>query len=359
MTRIFETSVDAIIENLESPSECRPGDLDGFDIFITSLGFEERALAIPQLLSEPPQKAFVFTLQTNREDNGKNLPGLQQSLTGCDIEMLQPDVDKECIGSLIERLRGLSLASEHPLRILVDVSVMPSRVMLPIITGLVDFDCVLTIAYAMASIYRPTQDEYLNSKQVFCQSFDLTTEVGVEQINANVAFPGQHLDPLPACLVVFPNFRKERSIAVITETDESMLSNGNDQVFWLLTRPLNCDYEWRLDATKEVNGIRENAIQRTVDSIDYRDTIQVLDDIYQRMWRTHNISISPLGTKMQRLGVALFHYGRPSTRLIYTHPKLYNPRVWSEGIGQVFRVHLGETKTVRNWLIRLGALTIQ
>lgn len=360
MTRICETTVDSITEKLNAPTECISGDFAGTDVFITSLGFEDRAVAVPQLLTEMPRKAIVFTLQTNSEDNIKNLPGLQQALRGCDVEMLQADVDTECIRSLVERLRKLSFDSnDQSLRVLVDVSVMPSRVMLPILTGLLDIDCVLTVAYAMASVYRPTHNEYLQSKQTFCRGFDVTTEIGVEQINANVAFPGQHLDPLPACLVVFPNFRKERSIAVITDTDESMLSNGNDQVFWLLTRPLNTDYVWRLDATKEVNDIRKNAITRIVDSIDYRDTIQVLDDIYQRMWRTHNISISPLGTKMQRLGVALFHYCRPSTRLIYTHPKLYNPKVWSEGIGQVYRVPLGETKILRNWLVRLGALTLQ
>jgi hypothetical protein len=359
MTRVEEFTAEDLCHELPMAEIASNDDYEFANVFFTSLGFEDRSLAVPQRLRGKIERAFVFVPSTNQIDNEKNQSELKKLLTqnGAVYEELSGGSVE--IDVAIERvINSLGAATESPLRCTVDISAMPSRFMIPLISRLLEIYCELKILYAMAGDYKPSKEEFEANVDSFCSASNLTTEYGVEAIVPSIAHPGQHLDQLPACVVLFPNFRKQRSLAVISEVDESLIGAKTEQVVWFLTKPLDSSYEWRFDATRAVNNIDASSLCQTVDSIDYRQTILHLEHIYLRNWKTHNISISPLGTKMQRLGVALFNYCRPSTRLIYAHPVKYNSSIWSQGVGETFVVNLGLTQELRHKLIRVGSLRV-
>jgi len=359
MKRIAEFTVEELCQQLPNVEVASSKDYEFANVFFTSLGFEDRSLAIPSRLSGLIERAFVFVPSTNQVDNKKNESELRSRLTQNGIAYNELSGQSADIDVAIERvIDSLSTITDIPLRCTVDISVMPSRFMIPLILRLIEINCELKILYAMARDYAPSIVEFQANIDSFCSASNETTEYGVEAIVPSIAHPGQHLDQLPACIILFPNFRKQRSLAVISEVDESLVGAKTQQVVWFLTKPLDSSYDWRLDATRAVNNIDESSLCQTVDSIDYRQTILHLEHVYLRKWRTHNISISPLGTKMQRLGVALFNYFRPSTRLIYAHPVKYNSSKWSNGVGETFVVNLGCTQDLRRKLIQVGSLRV-
>jgi hypothetical protein len=359
MKRVVEYTIEELCHELPMAQIASEDDYEFANVFFTSLGFEDRALTVPQRLQGKIERAFVFVPSTNRSDNQRNQAELKELLTQNGTVYEELSGGSVEIDVAIERvINSLGEGTESPIRCTVDISVMPSRFMIPLISRLLEIHCELKILYTMAADYKPSKEEFESNVDSFCSENCLTTEFGVEAIVPSIAHPGQHLDQLPACLVLFPNFRKQRSLAVISEVDESLIGAKSEQVVWFLTKPLDSSYDWRLEATRAVNNIDESSLCQTVDSIDYRQTILYLDHIYLRKWKTHNISISPLGTKMQRLGVALFNYCRPSTRLIYAHPVKYNSSKWSQGVGKTFVVDLGCTEELRRKLTQVGSLRV-
>jgi hypothetical protein len=141
--------------------------------------------------------------------------------------------------------------------------------------------------------------------------------------------------------------------------DASLLANPEGKVVWLLGIPHLTEDRWRLDAMKRINAIGVDMPQYEVSTFDYRDTLRVLESLHVDKSDSHTITLSPLGSKMQALGTALFCYMHPDVRLIFSTPKEYNAALYSEGCKDIWEVDLGGLGELRGRLDEVGTLRIE
>ena len=80
----------------------------------------------------------------------------------------------------------------------------------------------------------------------------------------------------------------------------------------------------RKNMLREINKILIEAPSYEVCTLNYKKTLEILDQIYKKNHLDCYISILALGSKMQSLGIALFCYIRPDIPIYHAIPKEYN-----------------------------------
>jgi len=367
MAKIVRRQLADVLSGLQVISPFDAGGLGGAspeDLFLCALGFEPRCLNLPGALENAgyrAHRAAYFTYATNLDDNSVNLAGLQGHLRGIarNVEPLEADA-----ADFPTRLRALldlimSEAPAKPPRITLDISVAANRLLLRCMKILLEFDVSLRILYSEANIYHPTKSEYEEEPEKWEREDLLGLERGVGQVIPSIDHPGQALDPLPDFLILFPSFKAERSRAVISFVDPSLLTNPGDKVVWLLGVPHLAEDRWRIDAMRTINAIDKAVPQYEVSTFDYQDTLQVLERLYSEKSESHTITLSPLGSKLQALGTALFCYMHPDVRIIFSTPKEYNAAQYSDGCKDAWEIDLGALGQLRRSLDKVGTLHIE
>ena len=117
--------------------------------------------------------------------------------------------------------------------------------------------------------------------------------------------------------------------------------------------------QWRLDAMKMINVVATDAPQVEVSTFDYKDTLSVLGRLYWERWESHNITLSPLGSKMQALGTALFCHMHPDVRVVLSTPIDYNAIQYSDGCRDTWCIEFGSLVELRRKLDEVGTLMIE
>jgi len=104
--------------------------------------------------------------------------------------------------------------------------------------------------------------------------------------------------------------------------------------------PSRPDLGWRRDLAKEMYRNFFGDQDRMVEcpEFDYRKAYDALEELYDEFIQTNNITIAPLGSKMQTLAVLLFLEKHPDVQLLVSIPIRYDPRRYSEGIGQSYQI---------------------
>lgn len=334
------------------------------DLFLCALGFEPRCLTLPCLLNETgyrADRAYYFKYPTNLDDNAVNLPELERHLRAIAPKVEPVDVDEPDFPNRLRAILDLVMGdgSALPPRITLDISVTANRLILRCIKVLLEYDVIVRVVYAEAEVYHPTRDEYEQDEPKREKEALLGLEQGVSDVVPSIDYPGAALDPLPDSVILFPSFNAERSKAVISFVDPSLLTSPGDKVVWLLGIPHLPDDIWRLEAVKRINGISQDAPQHKVSTFDYKETLQALGQLYAERSERHNITLSPLGSKMQALGAAMFCYIHPDVRIIFAMPKEYNAAQYSRGCKATWKIEFGALRELRNKLDRVGKVHIR
>lgn len=367
MTKIARCQLADIVPGLPAAAgldlrDFQKGETDS--LFLCALGFEPRCLTLPCRLDEAEYRAgraVYFKYATNADDNAANLPELERHLHRLSgkVEAIEADAPE-----FPSRLRGLlelvmSESSAQPPCVTFDISVAANRLLLRCVKVLLEFDICVRVIYAEAAVYHPTKDEYGQDPAKWQADDLLGLERGVSDVGTSIDHPGLSLDPLPDALILFPSFKAERSRAVVSFVDPSLLADPGKKVVWLLGVPHLEEDQWRLEAMRNINGIAEWAPQHEVSTFDYRDTLRVLEHCHAEMWERYKVTISPLGSKMQALGTALFCYMCPDVRIIFCTPKEYNATQYSEGCKEVWRLEFGALRELRSKLDMAGTLRLE
>jgi hypothetical protein len=117
------------------------------------------------------------------------------------------------------------------------------------------------------------------------------------------------------------------------------------------------DY-WRVDAMRDLNGIDDQKVSYNVSTFSYKDTFQLLHRIYDERCTEFNISLSPLGSKLQALGCVLFCCQQPDVRVFYSVPKRYNASQYSDGCKALWHIDFGFVSHLRQLLDSAGELVM-
>lgn len=333
------------------------------DLLLCALGFEERCLTLPVQLKEAGfqvRRAAYWRYSTNLDDNAVNQSELEAHLSSM-AEKVDPIETTELRTStgLRPLLEAVTNNATGPPRVTLDVSVMTNQLILQSLKVLLEYDVNVRIIYAEAAVYHPTRSEYEADPDMWEGEDGQGLARGVGSVTPSAEYPGYALDQLPDMLLMFPGFRAERSNAVVSFVDPSLVTNPGDKVIWLLGIPHLDENRWRLDAMRRINSIDESTPQYEVSTFDYKDTIRVLEDIYSARSRSHTLTLSPLGSKMQAVGTALFCFMHPDVRIIFSTPKEYNATHYSRGCRALWTIDLGLTRDLRHMLSGVGSLTIE
>jgi len=331
------------------------------DMFICCLGFENRCLSIADNLqmidTYKVREAIYLEYQTNQSDNELNK---HQLLAALDKISLSPSRPLPCDGDdFPTKLRELlsQACNENVPNIVFDISTCSSKVLLLTLKILFEFNINLRILYSEAAIYHPTLQEYNEEPTKWTTEEGFGIAKGVGKVILSSEHPGNRRDRLPEAVIVFPTFKPERTKAVITEIDESLITQ-TDKIIWIVGVPHLEEDHWRTKIMREINQIPESAISFDITTFDYKKTIEVLDKIYQSRDCKYHITISPLGSKLQSLGIALFWYLRQDVSIVFAVPKEFNASQYSEGCKEMWIINFGETNKIKGLLDSFGQLQI-
>ena len=334
------------------------------DLFLCALGFESRGLYLPRLLSKSGYSArqgVFLKYDTNREDNEKNREDLVAHLNGIakNVDELLVEDGQACTRHLKALLNALAKSAEEGIpKVTFDISVVANRAIMRCMKVLLETDIKLRIIYSEADIYYPTKEQCEANSAQF-QSYDkVGLESGVGAVDISVVYPGHHLDPLPDCILLFPNFNADRSRSVISKVDHSLLENPRDNVIWLLGIPHLPEDRWRLDFMRDVNEIGDETVFYEVSTFHYKESLRLLDKLHSERWEQNSLTLAPIGSKFQALGSSLFCYLHPEVRVMLSAPKEYKASQYSEGCKATWLIDFGPTEKIRHLLNSAGTISI-
>jgi hypothetical protein len=363
---VFERDFTHLVESLPSPArldilEKSPGGDRERRCLVVVEGFERRSLGAAALLAKWGWRAKSVVCirygqsemqDANRQHADDLRPILDRISSGNVVEILHDDhaIGSDLGTALLQAIAatGFDLTSAKT-EVVFDITVGSSRLLLEGLHALLTAAVDLTVLYAEASEYRPSFAEYLGylderrEREVPAPEF---LAVGVDRVELLHRIPGRSADARPTYLIAFPSFTPIRIDAVLGEL-------AANRVHWIFGVPHLVQNRWRLDAQRDYH---EALIQRLhrhcyVSTFDYRESLGVLENIYRHRRRDYSVLVCSLGSKMQKLGQALFHVLRPEVGAVVSIPKRWNPERYSSDIPRaVYSVSLGNCEVLRRQL---------
>ncbi|MDT4852013.1 hypothetical protein FQZ97_862290 [compost metagenome] len=93
------------------------------------------------------------------------------------------------------------------------------------------------------------------------------------------------------------------------------------------------------------------------DALDYKQSAKIL---YKQIDSKSgaNISVVHFGTKIQAVGVALALVGRKEVSLVNARPSSFSASSYSKGMGKLYKIEFGDTKSVLEELSSVGSLMV-
>jgi len=328
-----------------------PQHLDDADILICVLGFEDRCLAVPQALVGAGVRArsvVVCRYLTNRSENAINDPDLAKCLgkimPGTPHQL---DADSGDFGSQLRNLVARYASDKEATRVYLDASVASNALIIRALAALLDLDIDLHVLYAEAENYRPTQDEYETSRADPEMAERGQLAHGVLDVTVASEFPGRHAVALPHRIIIFPGFDRDRVRAAISQVDNDFIMEPfQAPLVWMIGRPLHDADAWRQAALINLHGVPPHHERHTVSTFDYRETMYALEDVHQCFGLQSNLSVVPLGSKMQAVAVALFCLARKEVAVVVSQPREYHAVAYSAGARALWHLPLGRTADI-------------
>lgn len=290
-----------------------------------SEGFEERSLewvkSLP--LKKIFDNCFVFKNVPERNSRLKELiPEIQkrthQQEKVLDYDRLDP------IKSEYEMVEILSNKLEKADEIVVDVSVMSKLLITIIIFLLRSFNGNVRFIYSEPENYIPSEANYHKFREGMASMVSFPT-FGVHDVVRTPLLTSTIMQNSLSILVTFTSFNEQLIRALLSNTSPSRLFLING------TPP---HLKWRAKATQEIHKdiIQEYAqdnpmdgdhLRRQASTLDYRETFNVLTDIYKTYCYSNRIVLSPTGSKMQAVGSAFFKICCPDVHIEYPTPESF------------------------------------
>ena len=334
-------------------------------LFLCALGFEDRCSYISQLIADKSNykcdEAIYFEYSTNREDNEINRERLINSLSKF-ADLITPiECDAQEFSSTIRQIFLRLIKKDKNPTITFDISVCTSRLLLTVLKILFEFDINLRIVYSEAEIYHPKKEEVQGDSKIkeWISNEEFGPSRGISDVLFSREHSGYNIDRLPQAILAFAPFKPERTDAIISKIDETLFDLPEDRIIWIIGIPHHKKNYWRRNFLYNVNNISKNVPQHNISTFDYKQTLKLLEKLWKKNANKYHLNVSPLGSKMQSLGIALFHHLRPDVSIIFATPKEYNASHYSEGCRATWIVDFGELDRIRTLLNSVDTIKIK
>ncbi len=295
------------------------------DLFVTCLSSEDRALAITEALSDDYKCRLAYILITedkivqnssssfikNYEIVSNKLKRHSENIEIIDLSILN---EVEQINKLREIFVICFDLELEKVSLSIDVSTFP-RDLLMIITSLIRGRFLHSLIRVMYTSPKE-HGEWLSR--------------GVSTIRSVMGFSGYSSPSLPTLLVVLSGFEEERTLNIIEAHEPTKILLGiGDPAISSSFFHRNCDEQKLALSRSEV----ENFNFPTNNII---SCVKILEGILNPFYRTHNIVVAPMNTKLSTLAALIIAERHQEIQITYAVPKEYNITNYSSGIGNIF-----------------------
>lgn len=331
---------------LSEPSIISPEVFSDVDFgYIFAMGFEDRALAFPAIAARSPNTKVAVGIQYTHS-KGDNKEGEATRLfkshkTPFEIVKYSSKKAHEFEYKVRALCKG---AFKDTSDVVVDISAMSKFLILVIIVVLLQEGKRVRIAFASACEYAPTKEKFesvLSQHGSQLTAFAGQPSTGVSAILRSVCISSTRMQGQPVCAVAFTSFNEEliRHSVGTLNPHRLILINGI---------PPNPELRWRANATQEIHRklleeyAEENPIssdtgllERSVSTLDYRETVEELLRIRTRFGNYSRIIYFATGSKMQTVALALLKAVFSDVHIEYPTPDSYYFQEYSKGIGSL------------------------
>ena len=343
----FLTSLKATLPTLE---EYQTVSLGESDILIHAPGFEPRTLDIVDAIA-PDSKSRAILLEFEPHKNENKLTQVRKGLTNCGVRVSDSDVVKYhrfYPGNFEQRLYH-RLQSRSPKSIFVDISTMSKLEIILVLNVCLRFNADVSILYSEAKNYGPSEEKFASAKEeqeIHQPSLQVYTGVhGVVRVDslASVAMQGH-----PTAALVFMSFNDALTQSLLNTVYPSRLFFINSRPPVLTWREAATAWiheqvrkEWEEDnPVSMVSGSGLSLPTRSVSTLDYRETLTLLLDLYWQLSNSHRILLAPAGSKWQAVGCFLLKALHPDVQVEYPSPEGFS-EYYSSGVGTRWQLKLG------------------
>ena len=314
--------IDEILARVEWPVlvPVESVDLAGGDVLVLCAGFEERAVsALRSAVGRPHQHfaAIVVEYEPRYEDNRRGEIAEMCGRVGVDPTWLV--YDRRAPGGFGDEIaRQVADAS----RIYVDISGMSRMLAVQSIVALGQRRRGLAgvhVLYTEARSYPPTELE-VKARAVQGGIVNSYISSGVWELAAVPELAAVASSGSALRLVAFPSFNPAQLELLLQELQPTFV----DLIDGVPPRMGNL---WRREAIQRSNDrtVRSlrNVTQHSASTIDYRETLRLLLHLYDDRGAFDRIVVSPNGSKMQSVAVAIARSFLADLQLVYPTPQTF------------------------------------
>lgn len=316
-------------------------------VVITTAGFEERAIQAAKTLSGL-ENSTVIVVRYSHDEPTNRLAEMLSTLRRRQVtrigqvvyDRLQPDDYPE--------LLRVALLDSEAAQVCVDVSAMSKLALMLTLDVCRELDLDTVVFYAEAREYGPSFEAYTEAREgahlarPSSRFFAGVQEVVRVRRLSSVAMQGQ-----PSAAIVFMSFNELLTQALIDTVCPArlFLINGRPPVLrWRQEATAWIHDELRREWPESDNPVSDGLPIRATSTLDYRETVSSLLDLYWRLASSFRILLAPTGSKMQALGAALVRFTHPDIHVEYPVPQ-GDLNLHGIGVGRTWQISLGRLGT--------------
>ena len=351
------TIAESISNRLPSLERCDRIQIGLGDVLLHAAGFEDRTMAaVDSIQPEPGARALLLDY---RPANPKNrLEELRDALLRCGVAVEDQDIlvyDRFDPGDFENRLMT-RLTAVGAKRVILDISTMSKLAILLSLGVILVLNLEVILLYAEALSYGPTREEFEEAKknnEIHRPTIQIFTGVhGVVRVGslASVAMQGQ-----PTAALVFMSFNDALTQVLLNTVYPSRLFLINSRppihswregaTAWIHDQVRR---EWEEDNPLEMPPSGEGPVpKRSVSTLEYRETVSMLMDLYWKLSPTHRVLLAPAGSKLQAVGCFIAKALHPDIHVEYPSPDGFLPQ-YSSGVANRWIVRFGKLKELLN-----------
>jgi hypothetical protein len=322
-------------------------------VLIVAAGFEDRTLTAVQMVKRTPySNVLVLTYKPDDKRNkidevksGLHKKGFRMGRSNMiEYDRYDPEEFPHCLAKALERLGARA--------VVIDVSAMSKLAIILALDVCREMNLDVNVFYAEAKTYGPAQQDYERAKtEKDLHRPSIQVYSGVHKVIrvtrlSSVAMQGQ-----PTAAIAFMSFNEVLTQALLNTVYPSRL-------FLINGRPPMLS--WREEATAWIHEqLRQEWLEsdnplerqtaggkllpkRVTSTLNYRETVQTLLNLYWALAIDHRIILAPTGSKMQAMGGFFAKVLHPDIHIEYPTPSGFLD-LYSKGIG-------------RKWLVQFGPL---
>jgi hypothetical protein len=319
------------------------------DCLVVCSGFEERAMAVLKEAIRSGCSGFslinIDYLPRYQENQHDLVVGLCQANN---LHITQLVYDRQNPAGMG---KAILEASMNCRRLFIDISGMSRLLITQVLVELAQEPeryLSASLFYTEAEMYPPTKQEFdadCAQSRAAGRTVDSYISSGVHEVAITPELSSVAMHAQAIRMVAFPSFNREQLVVLLQEIQPAFVN----LIDGLPPRQENL---WRVKAIQQLNdscvrSLAHDVEQVEVSTLDYRETLNYLLQVYERHGDSDKIVIAPTGSKMQSVAVGLFRAFMRDIQIVYPTPQTFSsPERHTQGIRCIYRLDLAPFASV-------------